>query len=133
MPYEICWEDRGVVKRHYGHLSARELVAAAHDVQGDSRFDRLRYIINDFTDVTSHEIDADTVEEFAASRIGAARVNRDILSPFVATGEPGLGIVRCLRQPDYRNRHPVALFATLAEARAWVDAVSAGAVAPDGS
>ena len=56
MPYEIIWGSaRGVVKRHHGFLcSADELLAASREIQGDPRFDYLRYIINDFMDVEDH-------------------------------------------------------------------------------
>lgn len=120
MSYEIIWEPRGVVKRHYGFLSSAELLAAAQVIQGDRRFDNLRYIINDFSDVDAHDVDIAAIEEFAALRIGAAFVNQDILSPVVAANELGRLIVEFLRSPMYANGHPVELFASMADARAWV-------------
>lgn len=120
MPYEILWEARGVVKRHHGFLSADELLAASREIQGDPRFDYLRYIINDFLDVEGHAIDRAAIEYFACLRIGAAQINRQVLSPFVATREPGLTIGTLLQAPLYENGHPVRIFPTLTEARAWV-------------
>lgn len=120
MPYEIIWEPRGVVKRHHGFLAAHELVAAAQEIQGDHRFDDLRYIINDFSEVEDHAVDRATIEYFACLRIGAAQINRQVLSPFVATREPGLTIGALLQDPAYKNAHPVQMFPTLADARSWV-------------
>lgn len=120
MPYEIIWETRGVVKRHHGFLAGHELVAASREIQGDPRFDDLRYIINDFLDVDDHAVDKAAIEYFACLRIGAAQVNRQVLSPFVATRDPGLAIGSLLQEPNYENGHPVSIFPTLADARAWV-------------
>ena len=101
MPYEILWEARGVVKRHHGFLSADELLAASREIQGDPRFDYLRYIINDFLEVEDHAVDTTAIEYFACLRIGAAQINRQVLSPFVATREPGLTIGTLLQAPLY--------------------------------
>ena len=118
--YEITWEARGVVKRHYGHLTARDLLGAARTVGSSQHFDQLRYIINDFSAVTSHEIDRSAIEEFASARIGAAFNNPWVLSPFVAPGEPGRWLAEHLLNPQLANRHPTRIFDSMAAARAWL-------------
>lgn len=120
MPFELLWESRGVVKHHHGHLTGDELIASASAVGSNPRYDRLRYIINDFTAVGSHEVTNHHIEHYASLRIGAAISNRHILSPFVAGAEPWLGLVRLLQHPEYRNDHPVAIFPDLDAARAWL-------------
>ncbi len=120
MPFELHWKPQGVVKQHHGHLTGSELVAGAAAVCSDPRYDRLRYIINDFSAVCSHDISEADVEHYASLRIGAVLSNRHILSPFVATDEPGTGIARLLQQPAYRNGHPVEIFPDLESAYAWL-------------
>ena len=48
MSYEILWETKGVVKRFFGHVTSNELFQAGVDLQGNVRFDQLKYVINDF-------------------------------------------------------------------------------------
>ncbi|WP_371324475.1 hypothetical protein VX159_02820 [Dechloromonas sp. ZY10] len=120
MPFSLRWEAGGVVKHHYGHLTGSELVAGAVAVSSDPRYDRLRYIINDFRAVTSDDISLSDIEHYASLRIGAALSNRNVLSPFVATSEPGLSVARMLQQPTYRNDHPVEIFPDLDSAQAWL-------------
>jgi hypothetical protein len=122
MPYELIWEKRGVIKRHYGVLTDNEVLSATQQVGNHEQFTQLRYIINDFTDVESGQVSPHTIEEIAALRIGATHVNRHILSPYVATRDPGLSIANALLSPDYRNDHPTRLFPNMAAARAWIDA-----------
>ena len=113
MPFTLEWTQRGVIKRFHGHLSGYDLVASAEAVGSDPRYDRLRFILNDFTAIGSHAIDAADIEHYASLRIGAALHNRHVLSPFVAQGNPGEHIARCLQTPDYENGHPVETFPDL--------------------
>ena len=48
MGYEIKWvQPDGVIKRHFGLVTGGELIDAVAKTEGDSRFDTLRYLIND--------------------------------------------------------------------------------------
>lgn len=120
MPYEISWEQHGVLKHHYGHLTGREMLDAMIAVSGSRRYDALRYIINDFSAVNSHSIAREDLEQFAALRIGAVRSNRRLLSPFVPGSEAGTMITHFIQTPEYRNEHKVVVFPTLDAARAWL-------------
>ncbi len=120
MAYELIWESSGVVKRHYGVLTAGDMLAATRQVVNHQRFSELRYIVNDFSDVESGRIGLATIEEIAALRIGATLVNSRILSPYIAATDPGLSVAHLLMSPDYRNDHPTRLFPSLPAARAWV-------------
>lgn len=120
MSFTLEWTPRGVIKRFHGHLSGRDLVASAEAVGSDPRYDHLRFILNDFTAVSSHAVAETDIEHFASLRIGAALHNRHVLSPFVAEGQPGEHIARRLQMPDYENGHPVEIFPDLDSALNWV-------------
>lgn len=120
MAYELIWEHRGVVKRHYGALTANELLTATQQVISCEHFTDLSYIVNDFTDAEPRDISHDTIEQIAALRIGATFVNHRILSPYVATSSPGLTIAHALMQPAYCNKHLTRLFPNLTVAREWL-------------
>jgi hypothetical protein len=47
MAYEIVWEPEGVVSQFAENVSAREFIRSVEKVQGDSRFDDMRYVINE--------------------------------------------------------------------------------------
>ena len=63
MSYELAWEARGVVKRFYGCLTGKEFEQAATDIEGDERFDDLRFVILDFLGVTEFSISATSLED----------------------------------------------------------------------
>ena len=49
MTCETIWENKGVLKRLSGHVSADEFVHSVEAIQADPRFDDIRYVINDFS------------------------------------------------------------------------------------
>lgn len=120
MPYELRWERHGVLKHHYGHLTGREMLDGMIAVSASERYDTLRYIINNFSAVTTHSIAAADLEQFASLRIGAALSNRRLLAPFIPGSETGRMIADFLQSPDYCNSHRLVIFPDLGAARAWL-------------
>ncbi|MDE2442663.1 MAG: hypothetical protein KGP14_16745 [Betaproteobacteria bacterium] len=120
MPYEISWEFDGACKIFSGHLTEDEFVRSSEEIAGYYRFDRLRYIISDYTAVTSHGLTANGVEAVAAIRLGAWTSNPNIRSIVVAEDvSPGaIGVVARL-QPLLRP-HETILFSTIGQAREWI-------------
>ncbi len=65
--FEHNWEDRGLVRRFFGHVTADELARSAILGQQDPRFDTMRYVINDFRDCSSVDSPPEAIEEIAAT------------------------------------------------------------------
>lgn len=121
MGYEIIWEPKGVVRRFSGHIDKDEILRAVARTQGDSRFDDLQFIINDFLDGSGHSVDLSEIEETAAIENAASLINSKIRIAFVAAA------------PEFiaqANRYsslplivfPTRIFATRDDARAWLGA-----------
>ncbi|WP_300054739.1 hypothetical protein [Malikia sp.] len=121
MTCEIVWEHKGVYKRLSGHVSADEFVRSVETIQADPRFDDIRYVINDFSAVTGHELDEDMLIELAAIQYGAQASNPQVRAVYVGT-DPRLTqrlesiLLEGPQHPVYR----VTLFETLPQARDWL-------------
>ncbi len=121
MTCKIVWEHKGVCKRLSGHVSADEFVRSVETIQADPRFDDIRYVINDFSAVTSHELDEDRLIELAAIQYGAQASNPQVRAVYVGT-DPQLTqrlesiLLEGPQPPVYR----VTLFPTLPQARDWL-------------
>lgn len=118
--YEVIWNDREVVKRHWGKAFTSEILRTSQIVQGDARFDQLRHIINDFVDCDDivHDVLHD-LEEFAARDAAAALSNRHIRVAIVGT------LPRLPADADrYKNAgfspYPIGYFTTMEDARKWL-------------
>jgi len=119
MSYEIIWERRGVVKRFFGYVTNHELMQAVLDTEGDTRFDELQYVINDFVDCTGCSISSEVVDEISAIDVAAAMTNSAIRIAIVATHPD---IISAAKQyaSSPSNAYPTRIFASLADARDWL-------------
>lgn len=120
MPYTIQWEPHGACKTFSGHLSEQEFVQSSSDISADERFDELRYVISDYTAVSSHGVTSHGMDLVAAIRLGAWITNPHIRSVVVA-GDTSAGSIGALArlQPLLRPED-TSLFATQEEARSWL-------------
>lgn len=75
MAYQLVWETCGVYKRLSGQVSAEEFLETVETVQRDDRFAEMRYLINDFSDVTEHGLTDHVLSELAALKYGAHAKN----------------------------------------------------------
>jgi hypothetical protein len=119
MSFELVWEPRGVVKRYFGRVTSEEVFAAGVQSQGDHRFDQNRYAINDFLDCTEFVIDRKVLDEVAAVAGAAEISNPNIRIAIVAT-LPAVVAATMEYIGLPLHTYPTRLFATRAEARAWI-------------
>lgn len=118
--FEVIWNDREVVKRYWGKVLTSERLRASQLVQGNARYDQLRYIINDFVDCSEIVDDVKhDMEEFAARDGAAARSNRRIRVAMVGTFPRLMAEANRYRASRY-SPFPIGCFATLEEARSWL-------------
>ncbi len=119
MSYKLSWKVRGVIKHFSGHLTDKQLMQSVIDVEGDSRFDSLRYVINDFREVISVSVDNTVVEEIAAIDMSAAKTNPNIRIAIVATSPE---IITASEQYAYSpfNAYPTRIFSSMEEANSWL-------------
>jgi len=119
MGYEIIWEPRGVVKRFFGEVTSDDMLKSVADSEGDSRFDELRFVINDFLDITAVSSSHHDVEEIAAIDSIAAVTNPRIKVAIVTTSP----VVKEMAEGYINsplNHYPTKIFQTLAEGRQWI-------------
>lgn len=117
MPITLQWEPRGVVRAMTGEIGADELLESVADLQNDPRFDQLRFLVEDFSEVESVQLDEAGLDMVIATTIGAAFSNPHIRIAVVATTPP----VRSLaRQFAEHSPYVTQIFQTLAAARVWI-------------
>ena len=122
MTCETIWENKGVLKRLSDHVSAEEFVRSVEAIQADPRFDDIRYVINDFSQVSSHELDADLLQELAAIQYGAQASNPQVRAVYVGLGgDPVLAqLLQAILISSQPSIYRVTLFDTLPQARDWL-------------
>jgi hypothetical protein len=117
--FEIVWEARGACKRFFGHVSDDDLMESVADIEGDPRFDDLRYVINDFLGVASFAITEENVLAISAIDAAAAISNPNIKIAVVATDLQVQALAKVYATSPW-NAYPTAVFSNIEEARAWL-------------
>lgn len=120
MSYENIWEKHGVYRKYNGRVTGKEMRQAVEEVEGDARFESVRYVISDFLDVTEQDISPRDIEIIAAIDKAAAITNPDIKIAVVATT---LAIQNMASMYiDLADDIPFVskMFTSLDEAREWV-------------
>ena len=117
MSYEIIWKPGGVIQRFFGYVDDEELMQGVVEIEGSPQFDGLRYVINDFLEVTGISAGTGRVEEIAAINRAASLSNRKIRIAVVATHPKVVALAdHYARSP--MSVYPTRIFPTIAEGRA---------------
>ncbi len=124
MPYENVWEQQGVYRKYRGLVTGKEILKAAEEVEGDSRFDHIRYVINDFLAVTEQRISPKEIRIIAAIDKAAALSNPDIMVAIVATEQAIQEMAALYCDLSIDSPYPTRMFTGLDEAREWLKALS---------
>ncbi|MBS1132336.1 MAG: hypothetical protein H6R16_3338 [Proteobacteria bacterium] len=120
MAYKISWDSpQGVVKRYFDQVTGAEVLAANTKVESDSRFDHLRYVINDFLGCTGLTVSLPEIEEIAAIDYSAALINPNIRIAMVATLPEVVAAANAYAN-DPLTTYTARVFTTMAEARTWL-------------
>jgi hypothetical protein len=117
MAYDISWEPNGVHKRLRGVVSAEEFLETVEAVQRDPRFLGMRYLINDFTEVTGHGLTGEVLAELAALKYGAHATNPRCRVLFVTQDEKLVRLVHRHLVDGRMVGYVILIARTLEEAR----------------
>lgn len=115
MPFTITFEPAAVIKRFSGHVTAAEVRDSMQQPLSHEEFDRLRYCINDFSAIDSHDVSEHDILGFAALCLGARAFNRQIRAAVVTRR---LDILVLVKEFAAYEALELATFASLEEARA---------------
>jgi len=120
MTHDAIWKPDGVHKKLSGFITAIEFIRAAIEVHSDQRFDDIRYVINDLSGVTGHELTTDSLADLAVIHCGFRYINPNCRIVFVTTDENlAKIIINTLMSPRLASC-PVEVMATISEARVWL-------------
>lgn len=124
MSYQLNWKMPGLYINYFNTISISTICNASIEVFGDSRSDRLQYIISDFSDVDKNDVhETQTDIPAIVDKAISIRINK-IKMAFVAKDD--LLKTLCTKYIDHsvslENPWEFQLFDTIDEARQWVGA-----------
>jgi hypothetical protein len=110
-----------VVNQFSGVVPGWEFIESVKNIQSDFRFDEARYVINDFSVVTKHELTEEVVTEYAALLYGAYASHPNCRVVFVTTNEALAALVINTPAAVGLVSYQTEIRPTLSAARDWLD------------
>ena len=120
MDYQNVWEAEGVYRKYYGTLTGKIIREAVEKVEGDPRFDRIRYVLNDYLDNTDMNVTESELKAIAAIDSIASITNKNIKIAQVTTHQDIIDLVTRYDNRLEENTYQTRVFSNLADARQWL-------------
>ena len=124
MPHSIIWEPDGLLRTFYGTVSAGEILESNLELYGDLRFNKAKYIINDFSGITDHSIEYDQIQAFALSDETISREKHAFNIALVVPQPSDAYLAHRLSELMSGKPFKYATFQSVDDARVWVDSIA---------
>lgn len=119
MPIEIRREPHGLCKKYTGRVLAEEIIRSDEETAASPDFDNLRYMLLDFTGVSSTDVTKEAIDQIAAIDLGSSITNRRIKQAIVVkTVELEYLALLYARSP--LHHYETRVFCSTDKARAWL-------------
>ena len=120
MPYKNNWEESGLYRKFSGEISGREVLGSNLSIQGDCRYDEIKYVINDFTQIEKYDV-CDTDIQLLANVDNVAAISKPNLKiAMVATLESLNDWTHKYCEKMQGSSYVCRVFGTIEDAYAWV-------------
>ena len=114
------WEDKGLYRQFTNHVTGEEVLNINLTIQGDSRFDEIKYVINDFTQITTFDFSDMDIKLLAVTDNAAAKSNPNINIALILTLEPLLEWANLYCEYMKDAPYTCAIFDNVIDAEKWV-------------
>jgi len=128
MAYTNTWEPEGLYRKFTGKISGEEIFVSNLELQNDANFQKINYIVNDFTEISGHTIAPSHTEIYAKTDDIISLTKGDLKIALVVDQTQISTIALAGKYCEQMKNKPFKcdIFPTLDEAREWVSNPSPG-------
>lgn len=119
MPHTNTWEPGGLYRKFTGKISGEEILESNFELQANPDFQEIKYIINDFTEVTGHSIETVHTKVYASTDEMASNTKFNLKIALVVTQDPLITLANSYREEMIGNKFECDIFQTIEDARKW--------------
>jgi len=120
MAHTNHWEDHGLYRKFTDVVSGEEILESNFALHEHPNFASIRYILNDFSDISGHTIDPDHTKVYAATDEIIASTKGKIKIAIVATSADTLELAYGYKTLMDNNTFDCEVYENLQHARDWV-------------
>lgn len=120
MPHSNTWETAGLYRKFIGEISAYEILESNIELHNDANFNNIKYVINDFSEVTGHSIEVTHTRIYASTDRLISDYKEELKIALVVIQTELVALANSYREQMIGERFECQIFKTIKEARAWV-------------
>ena len=120
MPYTNTWESEGLYRVFVGEITGDEILESNYELHEDPNFQAIKYIINDFIEVTGHSIVTAHTKAYATSDNIISNTKGKLKIALVVTQPPLLALANSYREQMRGKLFECEIFQSIEDARKWV-------------
>ena len=119
MSHTYTWEPTGLYRKFTGNVDGEEILISNFEVQAHPNFGQIKYIINDFTEMTGSSISTDHSRIYARTDDVISNSKGRLKIAIVATLDEHLALANNYREEMKNNKFECEIFSTVENAREW--------------
>jgi len=120
MPHSNTWETDGLYRKFIGEISAYEILESNIELHQDSNFSHIKYVINDFSEVTGHSIEVTHTRIYASTDRLISAYKEELKIALVVTQAELVTLANSYREQMLGEKFECQIFKTIEEARVWI-------------
>ena len=121
MTHTTHWEKDGIIRIFTGEINPEEILSSNFDIYNQPNFETIKYIINDFTDVTKLAINKDHTKIFATTDDIISDTKGNLKIAIVIKQNAHIALANNYREEMKNKFFKCEIFQTLKEAQIWVE------------
>ena len=121
MSYTNTWEPEGLYRKFIGEISGDEILESNFELHSNANFQTIKYIINDFTEVTGHTIEETHTKAYATSDDIISNSKGKLKIALFVTHSPLIALANSYRDHMRGKMFECEIFQSIEDAREWVN------------
>ena len=119
MPHTIIWESEGLYREFTGEISGDEILESNLELHIHPDFQSIKYIINDFTKVTTHSIEINHTKAYATTDKVISNSKGRLKIAIVVVNDSLIDLAQGYREQMLESLFECEIFKALESARSW--------------
>lgn len=119
MPNTLTWKPHYLFRKFTGDVTGEEILKSNFDLQAHPRFAAIKYIVNDFTDVSALLIDTHHTKIYASTDDIISDTKGKFKIAIVVNQEAHVDLAKSYRDSLKNNVYDCEIFETVEDAKKW--------------
>ena len=121
MPHNNTWEPDGLYRKFTGEISGEEILESNFELHVNPNFSNIKYIINDFTEITAHSIEIAHTKIYAKTDDIVSTTKGKLKIALVAAQAEHIDLAHNYREQMKDKLFECEIFNSIEDARNWVN------------